>query len=258
MTPSPSQTPAPPKRPAPPKARKPPRLRKVRAWLSKGHDPLASLYLTIPVFLTYHLGILGMHRLNGADFVSRAVFEVLEYSKGAYVALTLGIAAGLVLAVRVLRRTSTLRTSQWLPMLGESLVLAVVVPLIAGWTTKELFDLMLGIGSMTPFEKVVMAAGAGFHEELLFRVGLFGGLTWLLTRVGNAPVARAALVSAVLSSIAFSGVHYVGALGDDFMLMSFTFRALGGLLLCAVYWWRGFAVAVYTHMFYDLFVFFLK
>lgn len=241
-----------------PRGPRPPRFVKARAWLRKGHDPLASLYLTIPVFLIYHLGILGVRSRNGVDFVSRAMFEVLDYSTGAYVALTLGLAAGLAAAVWILRRTSSFRTSEWLPMLGESLVLAVVVPLIAAWTTQQLFGWWIGLGSMSAYEKVVMAAGAGFHEELIFRVGLFGGLVFLLTRVFKASVTKAVLAAAVLSALVFSGIHYVGFFGDDFQLASFTFRALGGLLLAAVYWWRGFAVAVYTHMFYDLLVFFLK
>ena len=101
-----------------------------------------------------------------------------------------------------------------------------------------------------------MAAGAGFHEELVFRVGLFGGGAWLLHRFASLSNVKAAWIAAVVSSIAFSAIHYLGPLGDSFQLVSFVFRMLAGLYLVAVYRFRGFAVAVYTHAIYDLLIFF--
>jgi hypothetical protein len=247
--PSPSQ----PARPS----RRPERLSKAHAWLRKGHEPLAGLYLTIPVFVLYHVGILFVSTRNGADLVSGVTLRLLHSSKPAYVAVTLAVAVGLIVAVQILRRTSRLQVSEWLPMLGESLVFAFVVPFAAGWATQKLFAWELGSHSMDPFEKLVMAAGAGFHEEVLFRVVLFGGLVLLLERVLKLSVTKAAILAALLSALAFSSVHYVGPFADDFTIVSFMFRALSGALLAALYWWRGFAVAVYTHMFYDLMVFFL-
>lgn len=238
-------------------ARRPERLSKARAWLRKGHEPLAGLYLTIPVFLLYHVGILFVSTRNGADLVSGVTLRLLHSSKPAYVAVTLAFAVGLIVAVQVLRRTSRLKVSEWLPMLGESLVFAFVVPFTAAWATQKLFTLEIGTHSMGTFEKLVMAAGAGFHEELLFRVVLFGGLALLLETVGKLSTAKAAVLAALVSALAFSGVHYIGPFGEDFLLLSFTYRALAGVLLAALYWWRGFAVAVYTHVFYDLMVFFL-
>ena len=67
---------------------------------------------------------------------------------------------------------------------------------------------------------------------------------------------RAEWIAAPIAAVVFSAAHYVGALGDQFTLASFTFRALAGLWFTLVYRFRGFAVAVYTHTLYDLFVFF--
>lgn len=236
---------------------RPERFPRAKAWLRKGHEPLAGLYLTIPVFVLYHVGILFVSTRNGADLVSGVTLELLHSNQPAYIAVTVGFAIGLIVAVQLLRRTSRLKVSEWLPMLGESLVFAFVVPFAASWVTKKLFTLELGIHSMGAFEKLVMAAGAGFHEELLFRVFLFGGMALLFEKAFKLSVTTAAILAALLSALAFSGVHYIGPFGDDFMLLSFTYRALSGVLLAALYWWRGFAVAVYTHMFYDLMVFFL-
>jgi len=231
------------------------RLGRAKAWVAAGRDPLAGLYLTIPVFLLYHVGILFIEARNGVDLVSTAAFGLLKASTAAYVGVTLGVAVGVIIAIQILRRRGAMQRTEWAPMLIESLVLAFVVPVVAG-SVSQLFSWASGIGSMGVFDKFVMAAGAGFHEELVFRVGLFGGVLFLLRRFGKLSPTRAALISAVVTSLAFSAVHYIGPFGDDFQLASFVFRAMAGGLLAAIYHWRGFAVAVYTHMFYDVFVFF--
>jgi hypothetical protein len=232
------------------------------AYLKHRHDPLTSLLLTIPVFLAYHLGILLIDLRNGVDLVSGLTFSLLEHSLPAYLAVTLGYALAIALAVYWLRRRGSIRPAELFPVLGESTVLAVLMTLLVGWATTQLFDWQVGPRAMGPLEKLVMAAGAGFHEELVFRAGLFAGGTWLVRRAaslrgGAAPEWKAALLVGVVSSLLFSAIHYVGPFGDPFSLVSFTFRALAGGYLALVYRYRGFAVAVYTHAIYDVIVFFL-
>jgi len=227
-----------------------------KAWLARRHDPLTSLLLTIPVFLVYHLGILLIDMRNGVDLVSGLTFELLERSLLGYVGLTLGYAVAIGLAVYVLRRKGKLRPAELLPVLGESAVLAVVMAFTIGWATSHLFGAQAGPPPMGPIEKLVMAAGAGFHEELVFRGIVFAGGAFLLKKAMRTSELKAGLVMALVSSLLFSAVHYVGPFGDPFGLASFTFRALAGLYLVTVYRFRGFAVAVYTHAIYDLIVFF--
>lgn len=240
-------------RPERPEARS---KRSVLAYLKQRHDPLTGLLLTIPVFLLYHLGILAIDLRNGVDLVSTLTFELLNRSLLGYVGVTLGYAAAIAIAAYVLRRRGTIKAAELLPVIGESVLLAVVMFFLVGWATHQLVDWQAGPRPMNPLEKVVMAAGAGFHEELVFRVGLFAGGTLLLRRVARISEGKAAWIAAFVSSIVFSAVHYLGPLGDPFQITSFVFRLLSGLYLVAVYRFRGFAVAVYTHAIYDLIVFF--
>lgn len=62
------------------------------------------------------------------------------------------------------------------------------------------------------------------------------------------------VVAILVTSFIFSGIHYVGSLADDFTIYSFMFRFLMGIIFAALYYLRGFAVAVYTHAIYDVFV----
>jgi hypothetical protein len=61
-------------------------------------------------------------------------------------------------------------------------------------------------------------------------------------------------VWALACAACFSGMHYVGALGDPFDARSFVARAVLGLALTLVYAMRGFAAAVWTHALYDIWV----
>jgi membrane protease YdiL (CAAX protease family) len=239
---------------AAPKKRKP---GNVIEYLKERHDPLTGLLLTIPVFLVYHLGILLIDLRNGVDWISILTFELLNRSLLAYIGVTIGIAAAIALAVYVLRRRGTLRPAELLPVLGESVLLAVFMALSVGWATHQLFEWQTGPRPMNPVEKLVMSAGAGFHEELVFRVILFGGSAFLLEKLARLSRAKAGWIAAIGSSLLFSAIHFVGPLGKELSAQTFTFLALGGLYLAAVYRFRGFAVAVYTHTIYDLLVFFL-
>ncbi|MDX1586817.1 MAG: CPBP family glutamic-type intramembrane protease, partial [Balneolaceae bacterium] len=58
----------------------------------------------------------------------------------------------------------------------------------------------------------------------------------------------------VIAALLFSAVHYIGDLGDTFTMGSFLFRFLFGLALNAIYIFRGFGMAAWTHAIYDLMV----
>ena len=101
-----------------------------------------------------------------------------------------------------------------------------------------------------------MALGAGFYEEIVFRAGIFGiGALVIRSAIGKGftgTIAR--FVWALYAAAAFAGWHYVGALGDPWDAQSFVFRAVCGLTLTAIFAFRGFAPAVWTHAIYDVWV----
>jgi len=229
----------------------------IKAYFKRRHDPLTSLVLTVPVFLVYHLGILFIELRNGVDLLSGATFALLERSLWAYIAVTIGVALGLLIAAWFMRKKGHIHPTRLFPVLAESTGLAILMLVTVGWFTAQVFSNQVGGMAMGPVEKLVMASGAGFHEELVFRVGLFAGTAALLERWKPEKRTLIVLAAALGSSLVFSAVHYVGAFGDPFQLTSFTFRVLTGLFLCTVYQLRGFAVAVYTHTMYDLLVFFV-
>ena len=268
LPPMPAPEPKPRARPAPhaAPAAKPSTAKRAWTTLITPYDPLTGVVLTIPIFLVYHLGILFVDLRNGADLVTATMLRVLDRSILAYVAITVAVAVGLFVAGRILRKGHhEIDRHALVRVISESAIWAALMLLVVGGVVARIFhgaiatvaEPALQIGGMTlgPLERVVMAAGAGFHEELLFRVILFGGGAWLITQATKDKT-RAEWIAAPIAAVVFSAAHYVGALGDHFELASFTFRALAGLWFTLVYRFRGFAVAVYTHTLYDLFEFF--
>lgn len=231
-------------------------------YIKTRHDPLTSLVLTIPVFLLYHLGILLIDVRNGVDFVSEITLALLQ-NKPAYIGVTIGLAALLFGVVWFLQRRGKLRPAKIPYVILEGTVLAIVMAITIGWATGKVFASQVGPDNLSPLDKIILSAGAGFHEEIVFRAALFAGISFVLLKWTPVKdwkkLQKFGVVAgvAILSSLLFSAVHYVGAFADDFTAASFFFRALTGVFLCVVYQFRGFAVAVYTHFLYDVFVFFM-
>lgn len=88
---------------------------------------------------------------------------------------------------------------------------------------------------------------AGFGEEAVFRAGLFAFLVWLF------PNKRCIFISAIITSLLFSGAHYWPG-GDCFRWSSFMFRFWSGMWFAFIFSIRGYWTAGLTHSFYDLLV----
>ena len=89
------------------------------------------------------------------------------------------------------------------------------------------------------------------------RISFGLGLRLILGLVGTLPRIKRTLIAlgwALTVACVFSGWHYVGDLGEPFELRSFVFRAVCGLAFTAIYSFRGFAPAVWTHTIYDAWV----
>jgi membrane protease YdiL (CAAX protease family) len=61
-------------------------------------------------------------------------------------------------------------------------------------------------------------------------------------------------VAAVCSALLFSLVHHLGPLGEPISAGPLLYRFFAGLFFVALFKLRNFAVAVYTHTIYDVFV----
>jgi hypothetical protein len=222
------------------------------------------LALTLPVFLAYQLGVVFLGVRNATDLVTGRLLALVHGDLLAYLGLTGGIGLATVAFFAVVGRGQALRPAKLAQIVLEGVAYAGAMSLGTSWVIGKLFAGVRPRLEGGPLPGLVMSLGAGFYEELAFRVILFGLgaklLAWLFAkpRVGAPGTAQGLAVVgwtcgwALASAAVFSGMHYVGALGDAFDIRSFVARAVLGLALTLVYSSRGFAAAVWTHALYDI------
>jgi membrane protease YdiL (CAAX protease family) len=227
----------------------------LKRYLDESRELGTSLVLVLPLFIAYQLGVLltGGVR-NGVDFMTDALMLLVGGSLPGYLAVNGVLALVLVGLLLVMRRRGELHPRTFPFVVLESSVYAVffgaaVIGLIQA----------IGLGALlatqySPGNALVLSIGAGLYEEIVFRLFLMGGLFWLLTSVLKRPRVLSAFVALIVSSFIFSAVHHVGSLGEPFTVSAFTFRFFAGVVLAAIYYVRGLAVAVYTHAIYDVLV----
>lgn len=215
--------------------------------------------LTLPIFVSYHLGVVFLPVRNAADVVTQELVALAHYNRLSYAALTLAIGAVFAAVVWLSGRGQALRWQNFAWLAIEGVLYAVAMRLVSTAVTGELF---LAAAPLQAFEErftgLVMSLGAGLYEETAFRVLLFGlGLRCL--RVLLAPTTRfekirLALTWALACALIFSSWHHLGAFADEFDAQVFVFRAVCGLVFTLIYVTRGFAPVVWTHVTYDLWV----
>jgi hypothetical protein len=224
---------------------------------------LTSLILVFPLFLLYQLGVVLIYPLiNGADFLTRFLFHNVGLSRTAYLGYVAVVAVLFAVAVAVLRKRQKLNLAIAIPVLFESAIYALTMGSVIVLVMTRVFGfsprLAAGITGEGVLTRMVMSVGAGVWEETTFRLGLLTGLAILLERVIGMRRAVALVLAFVISSAVFSAVHHIPPYGDPFRLDVFTFRFLAGICFGLLFWFRGFAVAAYTHALYDIYVLILR
>jgi hypothetical protein len=223
-----------------------------------------SLLFVLPLLVLYELGAAmisdSTHGLrNGADVVLRSALAMGGvHSTLAFTAVLAVV--GIFLIIREQRRERVpLQGPVFAGMAVESVVYALLFGIVVGTLTAWMLgsvQLSGGTGALDRLpivDAIVVSLGAGFYEELLFRVVLVGGLLAVFHYSGAGKKAGR-IYAAVLAALIFSGFHYIGPYGDEFQVTSFTFRFVAGLALNALFIARGFGIAAWTHALYDVFL----
>lgn len=196
---------------------------------------------------------------NGADVLLRSLVGGLFGERGLVLfgaAVAVAMAAW---AVRDRRRAGQpLRAGVFLAMTAESVVLALAFGIVVGLATASVLDALplavwLSQEMSWPLQLTV-SLGAGFYEELLFRVLLVSGLLLLARRVLGWGSFAATSFAVTAGALVFSAFHYIGPYGDPLELPSFLFRSIAGLAFSGLYVARGFGITAWTHALYDVFL----
>lgn len=222
-------------------------------YWSLSRTPLTSLVFALPLVLAYEGGVLLLGRgtpRNGADVWLRQLLDSM--GMGPYFLLPLLTILGLLAWHHVEHDRWRFSPGVLAAMVVECLLWAATLMGVAR-LQERFWPLAAGIAGEGVFARLIGFCGAGLYEEVLFRLLLLPCLAWLFARLGAGPSAADAW-GVVASSLLFSAAHYVGPLGDDFQVYSFTFRFLAGVFFAVLFAVRGFGIAAGTHAAYDMLV----
>lgn len=233
----------------------------MKSYLSATRHPWVCFLFLLPLMAAYEGGLywLGgdqaVRLRNGADAWLRWALEVFG--------------AGHVLVAPAVVLGTLLVWSWWrwsdrpddpvtalFGMAFESALFAVVL-----WQFSRNFGPIIdGLGiklqitvRTAPAAQILTFIGAGIYEEVLFRLGLYGGLILLLRTVG-VPGIAAIPVAACAAALAFAAAHHIGPYGEAMRADYFVFRTAAGLFFTVLFVARGFGIAVGAHAGYDVLV----
>jgi hypothetical protein len=247
-----------------------PRVPEARRYWQDSRSPRYSLLFAVPLLGLYEALVAILPRSetrgirNGADVLLESFFSFIAGTHGPLLFGAVLVGVGGWLFVRD-ARVHGWRLRAWLfgAMFTEALILALALGLVVGVVTAQVLGAthllaMVQVERFDIWTRLMVSLGAGLYEELLFRVLLVSGLFVLARDALHWRPRVAGVFAAVVGALLFSAFHYVGPYGDPFAISSFTFRAIAGLALSAIYLLRGFGIDAWTHALYDLLLLFAR
>ena len=192
-----------------------------------------SFVLVTPVLLLYEIALVLCRpaRPMGTRRWIGGFLSVLFDTRGV-ILLNGAILLFFLLAVVVLLQRRRLRVGLMLPVIFESAVWAFLLVAVAVAIHSGLRSVPLDLAASDYVTqlglKVIGSVGAGLYEELLFRL--------------------------VLTSVVYLAVYDLFGPGVVDRRNAFFFL-VSGIWFGALYVYRGFGVAVYTHVIYDVFIY---
>jgi membrane protease YdiL (CAAX protease family) len=229
---------------------------------TKKGNLLTSLLLVLPLLVFYELCVLFSDVMNGADFITKSLLQ-LAGSKG-FIGIQIGLTGVIIGLALYLKRKQQFNFRIFLPVLLESGIYALTMGTFIVFVMVDLLgiDPRLAAGSSLIktgyFDRLVLSVGAGFHEELVFRLILLGGILFIGERLFKLRRFIAIILAFFISALLFSLAHHLGPLGEPLRFGVVTYRVMAGLFFGVLFHFRGFAIAVYTHTLYDIYVLFFS
>lgn len=232
------------------------------SYLRATRHPWACLVFLLPLLIVYEGGVLWLGGAN-PDSLRNGADAWLRWGLGRYGLGQMWVAPLLVVGLLLVRSWA-----RWSDRPQDSLAVAFGMMLesvgfaVGLWALARNFAPLLrdwgvptaDITAATPAAgQLVTYVGAGIYEEVLFRLGLFSVLYFLL-RLVLMPAVVAVVLAGLAAALMFAGAHHIGPAGEPVVPVLFLFRVLAGLYFTALYVVRGFGIAVGAHAAYDILV----
>jgi membrane protease YdiL (CAAX protease family) len=215
------------------------------------HRPLNQLLVIVPLLVIFQVGAMRWGSSLLVPQYLRYVFLQMSVT-GPFLSAALVVA---VLLGQHLTRHDPWRASGWVAagIVVESAVWSV--PLLGlSWITRDMAPAALREDVL---RGAVEAIGAGVYEEFLFRLVLLSVLMLIFVDLLHLRKEKCAVAAVILAGLAFAALHFPpGTWWSEAPIPwgRAVFLAAAGVWWGVLFVWRGFAVAVCSHVWWDLFV----
>ncbi len=224
--------------------------------------PIVSLAFVFPLILLYELCVIFLGQQELRSGIDQWLDSFLaSFGFGQLVILPLLTAAVLIIWHHRNNDFWRIPGSVLVGMIIESTILGLILFSAANACNQMVDDtstgLMLSISSTIChphwWAETIASLGSGIYEELVFRLLLLlPAIRLLRLFVGANPFAIVGGI--ILISLLFSCLHYdvINPAGASFQTGSFVFRFAASVVFCILFLFRGFGIAVGTHVAYDI------
>lgn len=236
--------------------------RAAKAGPSGPGNLLTSILLVFPLLLFYEVGVLFTDTMNGADFITQTLIHLVGI-KG-FIWVQVGLVIAFLILVLWLRNRQQFTPRIFIPVLLESGIYALTLGTFIIFVMVDLLGIDPRLSVESPiaqasvFDRLVLSVGAGVHEEIVFRLILLTGLAVAGERLLKLRPWLAIVLALLISSVLFSLAHHIGPMGEPLRVGVFVYRFIAGIIFGLLYQFRGFAIVVYTHALYDIYVLLLS
>ncbi len=212
-----------------------------------------SFLFILPLLVLYEIGIIlyGSEVKNTADVIVKSPLEI--FGKNATLVFNSLVIIFSFCSIFYIEKKHRLHCGIFFPMLLESIIYALFLGYVIVFLVYGFLPLDISNFHAENFAKgVIISLGAGVYEEIFFRLLLLSTLCFVFVKVFKINALIGSFLGILICACIFSSMHYAGIVGDSFSIHSFMFRFIAGIILSAIFIFRGLGIAVYTHATYDV------
>ncbi|MCS6790134.1 MAG: CPBP family intramembrane metalloprotease [Bacteroidia bacterium] len=225
----------------------------MRAYWKASLAPAYNFFISVALLVGYE-GLIWLTNASHRNLADEWLSRILVWAHPYEWAVSLGmVLVGLAYVYGIRKDKGSLESWVFGLMLVEAALWAIAIfkllPLLSGYLRLHM---QLNWLSREFWEAIAQCLGAGFYEELLFRVLIVEALLLIFSGIALKKNLPAHYVLAwMLSAMVFSALHF---LYEPPTRYAFAYRMLFGLVMSGLYMLRGFGITAWTHALYDMYV----
>ena len=222
--------------------------------------PIVCLAFVLPLLLVYELGTIFANQMSGRSGIDQWLHWFMEMAGiGHLVVLPLVTIGVLLHWHHKINDDWKMHPNVLIGMMAESTCLGVIL-FFAGNAVCRVIAVESELATMAIANEnsanlwcnTIAFIGCGVYEELVFRLLLLSGLIHAGKKYF--PETEVKTLAIIFTSLIFAALHYdlFNPAAATIDVYEFLFRFSASIVFCVLFLFRGFGIAVGTHVIYDV------